>query len=114
MIPLRYILAIAIACIIMSAGFTVSWHFHRSFVESFRQKLRAAAAAGELPKELEGADLDTITPEAFDLRVTEGEELRLVIADLLSYRWYIWIPIVVAFCLGSAYLCGPRGGRNEH
>jgi hypothetical protein len=104
----RYVLAAAIACLIISAGFTVSWHIHRSFLDRFRQQLRADAAAGKLPRELEGVDLDSVTPEGFDVRVSDAEMTRMQIADLLSHLWFVWAPLVVVVCLGMAWILGPK------
>ena len=84
---------------------------HRSLVEQFRQSLREDAAAGRLPKELDGVDLDTVTPEGFEIKVTADEMNRIMIADLLSNLWFIWIPAVFAGCLGIAYLLGRSVSR---
>jgi hypothetical protein len=110
-LPLRYIYAVTASCLLVIAGFVISKYLHRSFVEEFRQNLRAAAAAGKLPKELEGVDLDTVTPAGFEIRVTDAQMARLQIADLLSYRWYIWIPGVCAVCFGIAYFLSRSASR---
>jgi hypothetical protein len=108
--PLRYVYAVIASCLLVIAGFAGAKYLHRSFVEEFRQNLRAAAAAGRLPKELDGADLDTVTPEGFNVRVTATQETRLMIASLLSNLWFVWVPVVCAGCFGTAWLLG-RSGR---
>ena len=105
-VPQRYTIALALSCVLVIAGFAVSKYLRHSFAEEIRQKFRDAAAAGKLPKELEGVDLDTWTPAGFDIKVTAVQMTRLQIADLLAYVWYIWIPAVCAICFGTAYLLG--------
>ena len=109
---MRYVLAIAAACLAVSAGFALSRYLYGSFVESFRQQLRAAAAAGKLPKEFEGVDLESVTPDWFDLRMSARDELRLKIAVMISHLWFVWVPMVFAICLGAAYFYGPKGPRS--
>ena len=68
MLPLRYIFVLAASCLLVIAGLAGSKYLHHSFIERFRQDLRAAAAAGKLPKELDGVDLDTVTLEGLEIR----------------------------------------------
>jgi hypothetical protein len=102
-IPTRYIIAIAMAGLITGAAFGLSRYLRNSFLERFHQSLHEAAAAGTFPKEFEGADLDNVPLENLELRVSAGDEIRIKIADWLSYGWYVWVPLVCAACLGLAY-----------
>ena len=109
--PLRYIFALMASCLLVIAGLAGSKYLHRSFVEELRQSLREAAKAGNLPKELKGVDLDTVTPAGLSIRVTAAQETRLLVADLLSNLWFVWIPLVLAGCFGIAYFVGRSAGR---
>ena len=109
--PLRYFFALAASCLLVIAGFAVSKHLRDSFAEELRQSLREAAAAGKLPKELEGVDLDTWTPAGVDIKVTASQENRLMVASLLSNLWFVWIPVVCAICFGTAHLLGRSVSR---
>jgi hypothetical protein len=85
LMPTRYVIAIVMAGLITGAGFGVARYLHNSFLERFHQSLHEAAAAGTLPKELEGADLDTVPLEGLEFRVSASDETRIKIADWLAY-----------------------------
>ncbi len=108
--PTRYIVAVAVSCLVTAAGLGISRHFHRSFVEHVRQSVRAAAAAGTLPKELEGVDLDNFKLENMEVRVDVGWSRRLMIADFLVGFWFVWIPVTFTVSIAIAYLSGGRAG----
>jgi hypothetical protein len=110
-VPLRYIFALTASCLFIIAGLAGSKYLQRSFVDEFRQSLRETAAAGKLPKELDGVDLDTVTPSGFDVRVTASQMNRKLVGDLLSNLWFIWIPAVFAACFGTAYMMRRSVGR---
>ncbi len=110
LMPTRYIIAIVMAGLITGAGFGLARYLHNSFLERFHQSLHEAAAAGTLPKEFEGVDLDNVPLENLELGVGASDEIRIKIADWLSYGRYVWVPLVCAACLGLAYVIGkPKG-----
>lgn len=101
---------IVVALLITGAGLRVGRYLHRSFQDRLRKKLHEAAAAGVLPKELQGVDLDTVPLEGFQIRLSDSEYNRLKAADMLSHLWFIWVPLVFAGCAGLAFLIGDRKG----
>jgi hypothetical protein len=105
-VPLRYIFALVASALLVIAGLATANHLRHSFIEEFRQDLREAAASGELPKEFDGVDLDTVTPEGREVRVTARQETRINVAGFLLNLWFIWVPLVLAGCFEIAYLLG--------
>jgi hypothetical protein len=108
--PLRYVIAVMLACAIAGAGFGMGRHLQKSFTEEIRQRLRTAKAEGRLPKELESVDIDTFTLENCDVRLTERDERRIWAADWLLYGWHIWVPITFIISIGVAFLTRGRTG----
>ena len=107
-VPSRYVLAVTTACVITGVGLGLSWYLQRSFLDRLRQRLHEAVAAGELPKEFDGKDVDEIMREGLDLKLPDSEMLQLQIAQMLSQLWFIWIPTVLGISIALAYLAGDR------
>jgi hypothetical protein len=105
-VPLRYILAVVASVLLVIAGLATANYLRHSFVEEFRQSLHEAGAAGKLPKEFDGVDLDTVTPDGRAVKVTASQEARINVAGFLLNLWFIWVPVVFVGCFGIAYLLG--------
>jgi hypothetical protein len=104
MIPLPYILASGVACLIIAGGVVFCIRARRSVVAAFRRRLRDIEAAGELPPELEGVDLDTVTPDGFGVEVSARQVFALTLAAFLAKFWFAWPAVVIVLCLGVAAL----------
>ena len=103
---LRYGTALGVAAILILAGFffvqtTVAEI--KATSEQPRQRLKQQKADGTLPEHLKDADLDTVE---FGMQVTPRMHRRINVSLLLADWWYIFIPLVVAMCLGAAFLLG--------
>ena len=105
---MRYLVAAVVACLVIGAGFGFGRHLKRAFIEDFRQSLRTAKAEGRLPKELEGVDLDTFSPEGWEFRITTKAERQIWLADWLIYGWHIWIPATVIISMTIAFVTKGR------
>ena len=103
--PIRYIIAIVMSCLVTVAGFGIAHALRKSVMAHIRENIHVAAAAGTLPKELVGLDLDKVAneEEGFDVKLPENLFRRLVIADFISVLWFIWVPAVFAISTAVAY-----------
>jgi hypothetical protein len=106
MSPLRYVLAFFSGCLIIAGGTIFCASVRQSFIEDFREDLRKEKAAGKLPPELKDVDIETITPDGFDLEVSEEQMFKLNLADFFTEFWFIWVFVVFGACYGIAYLLG--------
>jgi hypothetical protein len=106
----RYLIALAVAAVLIAAGALYVWLTFRSFDDQIRQSLRRQQQAGTLPPEFQGIDIDTANIRDIQIQVTRGQEARMQAAFLLSDFWYVWAPLAVAVCLGVATLIGQRSG----
>ncbi|MCH7989442.1 MAG: hypothetical protein IID46_09900 [Planctomycetes bacterium] len=104
--PIRYVLAFFSGCLILAGGVAFCASVRQSFIEDFREDLRKEKAAGTLPPELEDVDIETITPDGFDLEVSEGQIFKLSLADFITEFWFIWVFVIFGACFGIAYLLG--------
>ncbi len=105
---IRYGLATVTCCILIAGAFAYASHARTTFLAEFRQSLREAKETGELPPELENVDLETVTPEGFDIEVTQSQMTRLLVGDVITGFWFIWVPLIIAICFGTAYFTVPR------
>jgi hypothetical protein len=105
---IRYAIAIIFTCVAVAAGLGIGRHLRTSFIQGLRDELRTAKADGKLPSEWKDVDIDNFAFEELDLKVTEGQERQLWLADWLSCGWRIWGPVILIASVGVAYLMGPR------
>jgi len=101
---LLYCFALAVACVIVGAGACFARHDHggaKAKMEQFKQDLKDQKAAGLLPPEYEGVDLDHLE---FGMQVPSNVMIRMDIARTLADLWYIFIPLVFVLCIGFAIL----------
>ncbi|WP_437227823.1 hypothetical protein SH661x_000574 [Planctomicrobium sp. SH661] len=99
--PVRYLVAIVLAALIVAGGFFyVAW-VRQSFLESVRAELRAQKAANSLPPELQDVDIETFVPNNMGFEVSSSVARAIIFADFLSACWAIWVPLVFTVCLGG-------------
>jgi hypothetical protein len=97
-----YLIAVIVAALIIGGAFAFASHTRRSFVESLRQDLRDAKAAGTLPPEMQDVDIETLDLADLGVEVTPGQMRQLQIADFIDHIWELWAPMTVLVCLGIA------------
>jgi hypothetical protein len=105
-VPSRYIFAVVAACFVTATAFWLSWYWNKSLLDQFHQSLHKAAATGELPDELKGLNLDNVPLEGFDIKGDGGVLFRYELSTAIAGLWFLWIPMVFAICLGTAYAAG--------
>ena len=108
--PMRYIIALTVSCLVTAIGLGISRYLHSSVMERVRDGIRTAAADGTLPKELEGKDPDTMMMDGVDVKLPEGDSRKLLIADLVVKLWFVWIPATFVAAIGIAYVAGGKAG----
>ncbi len=104
---LRYGIALIVAAVIIIAGFAfvrLTYGEIEANFEQQRQRLKQQKADGTLPDHWKNVDLDTMKYTDFGMRVTRGMQIRLDLSMWLVELWFVMIPLVVAICLGAAYL----------
>ncbi len=110
---MRYLVALTVACVLIAAGLIFAWQAQASMqrrFDQFKEELRAQKAAGKLPPEWEGVDLDHVE---LKMKVTSVEITRLNISRWLSKYWYVFVLFVLAICLGLAAVAGKMIGSHE-
>jgi hypothetical protein len=107
--PVRYIVAAVVACLLIGAGIVfvrqTNARFQGLFEES-RQDLIAKREAGQLPPEWQGVDLDDLRIDQIKMPVTQDDMTRLDISRFLTKYAYVLAVFVFAVCLGVAALVG--------
>lgn len=102
----RYVLAVVAACFVTVTAFWLSWYWNKLLLDQFHQSLHKAAAAGELPNELRGMDLDNVPLEGFEIKVGSGVLFRRELSTAINRLWYLWIPVIFVICIGTAHVAG--------
>jgi len=104
---MRYYLAGILLALMLISGGTAFVLFVRSEIKQHfqleKRKLLASKAAGQLPLEWQGVDIENLEVTQLEMRVPERLHFRLDLADFLSSFKYILIPLVVCLFLGIAY-----------
>ena len=107
-------IALIVACLIVGGGVFFAKHDHggvKAKLEQFKQDLKNQKAAGQLPPDYQGVDLDQLE---FGMQVPADVQIRMDIARLLADMWYVLIPLVFVWCFGLAallaWLCRTRAG----
>jgi hypothetical protein len=99
-------IAFVAASIIIAMGAFFAWA-NRDIVErTIRQGLKTQQQQGKLPPELQNADIDRIDLDdlEIDVELTPGILFRHDMAVFFSEVWYIWVPVVLLLCFGTAAL----------
>jgi hypothetical protein len=107
--PIRYLVATFVACIIIGAGIVFVRQTNERMqgrFEEFRKDLVVKKEAGQLPPEWQGVDLDNLQIDQIKMRVTQDEMTRIDIARFLTAYGYFLAVLVFAACLGVAALVG--------
>ena len=103
MIPIRYILASVASLIILSGGFVLVRVVQKSILDDFRQSIREARDAGDLPEEYDNVDIDTLPLADFGSEVSSEMMMKIDLVDFISAFWYVWIIVVPACCFAVAH-----------
>jgi hypothetical protein len=107
--PLRYIVAALVACLLIGAGIVFVRQTNARFqgiLEESRQDLIAKRDAGKLPPEWQGVDLDELGIDQIKMPVPYDYLIRLDISRYLTKYAYVLAVFVFAVCLGVAALVG--------
>jgi hypothetical protein len=67
-----------------------------------RDSALAAQAAGTLPARWQGRDIDSIPPSATGIELSSDVRYRVQIADFIVSFWFIWAPLIMIVCIGTA------------
>jgi hypothetical protein len=97
-----YLIAVIAAALMVAGAFAFASLTRSEFIESLRQDLRDAKAAGTLPAEMQNIDIETLDPADMGVEVSPGQMRRLWLADVIENIWYLWAPMTVLVCLGIA------------
>jgi hypothetical protein len=73
-------------------------------LDKVKDGLKAKRAAGELPPELQGVDLDNLQLSQLGIRLTPSEMTSVEVADFLVVYCYLLIALVLAACWGMTAL----------
>jgi len=113
---LRYLIALAIAAIIIVAGIvlvrTTLLEIEADF-EQHRQQLKAQKANGTLPDAWQDVDLDKIKYTDVGMKVSESLQIRLDLSMWLQDFWFVFDAFVVVVCLGGAFVWGRIFARRR-
>jgi hypothetical protein len=107
--PVRYIVAAVVACLLIGAGIAFVRQTNARFqggFEEFRKDLVAKREAGQLPPEWQGVDLDDLRVDQIKMPVPYDDLIRLDISRFLTKYSYFLAVLVFAVCLGVAALVG--------
>lgn len=114
---LPYLIAGTVACVIVAGGIVFVRHSRgllQARLEAARRQLGVEEEQGRLPPEWQGGDLENLHSGDVGLKVPDGDMTRIAVAELLATFWYVFVPMVLATCLGTAALCSRESvGRNE-
>jgi len=106
--------AFVVAGIIIGTGALFAWANHDIIERTVRQGLKLQQQQGELPPDLQNADIDKFDLEDREIAVElpSGILLRNDIALLLSNLWYLWAPVVLLICFGAAAFLSSSSKRG--
>jgi hypothetical protein len=106
---LRYCIALIVAIAIILVGFAfarLTYGEIETIFEQHHQRLKQQKADGTLPEEWKDVDLDAIKYTEFGMQLTRGMQIRLDLTMWLVELWFVLIPLVMATCLGAAFVWG--------
>ena len=106
---IHYILAIAIACLIVGLGFAIARYWSSTAVREMRERAKQEARSDKFPPELKGVDWDTAPLNDFNFELDAAARFKLQFAMILCNLWFVWVPIVFAVCVGTARLVKRSG-----
>lgn len=109
---MRYIIALAIGLLIIGAGCFYVWHTRSSIEAGIRAKMKEMKAQGKLDPSLQNVDFDSVRIWDFDVTVTDSDLMRLQLAKAMSRFWYVLVILVLALCVGGAFLIGRIRGTK--
>lgn len=91
---------LGLLCIRTLAGFA-AW-VRRDLNLRIQQSLRSAQVEGRLSPELQNAEIGTIPPSEFGMEMSRSLLFRVQLADFIVSFWFIWAPLIMIGCLGTA------------
>ena len=98
---MRYAIALVVAILLIGVGVSFVRHTEHSVERLFRQALRDAEAAGQLPATIDPEQAQ-LTDFGIDLPASYAGRVR--IAHVLVAQRFVLIPAVLSLCLGIARL----------
>lgn len=99
----EYVRAVVVGVLAIAATLLVPFLVRREFVALRRQQLKDLEQAGQLPPKYQGVDLDTVTPPAnLGTELPTGMKRRIQLADFIISFWFIWAPLIMIVCVGTA------------
>lgn len=96
---MRYAIALVAASTLIVAGVLFVRHTEESVEVLFRQGLRDAKAAGQLPP---GIDPEQSDPRDFGIDLPAPVARRVMISHILVTKRFVFIPAVIVVSLGIA------------
>ena len=107
---MRYAIALAAAALLIAFGVAYVQQTNRLFEQRFRQTLREAKAAGNLPPEIDAEHADLAN---FGVDLPPSDVLRLKFAHFLVAWRFVLIGIVLLSSLGIARILRRRSPRPQ-
>jgi hypothetical protein len=98
---MRYVVAVIVAGVLIGAGATFVSQTDRSIERLFRQTLREAKAAGQLP---EGIDPEQTRVADFGLDLPPGMMWRIRISHFLTAFRFVLAAMLILASLGTAHV----------
>jgi hypothetical protein len=74
----------------------------RELNSHFRETLRSAQAAGRLPPEMHGQDVETMPLSDMGIELSGNLRYRVQLMQFITGFWFIWAPLIMIGCIGTA------------
>ena len=106
---MRYIVALAVAAALIIGCEVLVRSTYREIESNFerqRQQLKEQKANGTLPDQWKDVDLDNMKWTEFSMQVSQNTQMKLDFSAWWVDFWYVLATLIVAVCLGGAYLWG--------
>jgi hypothetical protein len=106
---MRYVIATVVSAMLIGGVVLYIRQTSRLIEQTMRRALLKQQLAGTLPPELQGVDIQTADLSKlgdFGMTVPAALMRRIRMTMALTDWWYIWGPLVLIVCFGSAALFG--------
>ncbi|MBD3673835.1 MAG: hypothetical protein HUJ26_09955 [Planctomycetaceae bacterium] len=107
---MKYFVACLFAAAVIAALFYYAQSCRQQFLVEFRASLRQEWESGNLPESISEEEIETASPEGWNLSLESKTMNRLGRADIIERLWFLWIPVVVLLCLFLAKLWPNQSG----
>jgi hypothetical protein len=98
---MRYVVAVIVASVLIGAGAAFVSQTDRSIERLFRQTLREAKSAGQLP---EGSDPEQARVADFGMNVSPGMMWRIRVSHFLVAFRFVLAGLLILASLGTAHV----------